>query len=394
MFENLKALPPDAILRLIAEHREDPRENKIDLGVGVYRDEHGVTPVMAAVKAAERWLVEHQATKTYLGSAGDPRFNEAMQALLFGAAAAGEGRLATLQTPGGSGSLRVAAGLILRARPNASIWASEPTWANHVPLLGGAGISLQSYPYYDAENNSIRFAEMLEALQAAPRGDLVLLHGCCHNPTGMDLDRAQWEDVARVVVERDLIPFIDIAYQGLADGIEEDAVAPRLFLGRVPEMVVAASCSKNFGLYRDRVGSLSLLSDSVETAVKVRSQAMNVVRTMYSMPPDHGAAVVGRILDDRQLRAEWLAEVDAVRARLKEMRGLLAAALRDQAPARDFSHIERANGMFSYLGISTAEVERLKKEFGIYMVDSSRINVAGITRANVGYLAESIAAVL
>ena len=394
LFENLKALPPDAILRLIAEHRDDPRDDKIDLGVGVYRDEHGNTPVMTAVKKAERWLVEAQASKAYLGSGGDPQFNIEMQSLIFGAAGTGKERLTTLQTPGGSGSLRVAAGLILRARPNASVWASDPTWANHVPLLGGAGISLQSYPYYDADSNSIRFAEMLETLQAAPKGDIVLLHGCCHNPTGMDLDEAQWQDVAGVVIERELIPFIDIAYQGLANGVDEDALVPRIFLDRVPEMIVAASCSKNFGLYRDRVGSLSLLSDSVETAVKVRSQAMNIVRTMYSMPPDHGAAVVSHILADDALRAEWLDEVDAMRIRLKEMRALLGAALRDRSPGHDFSHIERANGMFSFLGVTAGQVERLKKDYGVYMVDSSRINVAGITRENVDHLADAIAAVL
>lgn len=394
LFENLNALPPDAILRLIAEHRDDPRDNKIDLGVGVYRDEHGNTPVMSAVKKAERWLVENQASKTYLGSGGDPQFNVEIQSLIFGVSEAGNERMTTLQTPGGSGSLRVAAGLILRARPDASVWASEPTWANHVPLLGGAGIALQAYPYYDADSNSMRFDQMLETLQAAPKGDIVLLHGCCHNPTGMDLDARQWQDVARVVEERDLIPFIDIAYQGLADGLDEDAFAPRHFVGRVPEMLVAASCSKNFGLYRDRVGSLSLLSDSAATAVKVRSQAMNIVRTMYSMPPDHGAACVRHILAEDGLRAEWEAEVGAVRRRLKEMRVLLAAALRDKSPDHDFSHIERANGMFSFLGISTAQVEQLKKGYGVYMVDSSRINVAGITRGNVEYLAESIAAVL
>jgi aspartate/tyrosine/aromatic aminotransferase len=235
---------------------------------------------------------------------------------------------------------------------------------------------------------------MLETLQSAPRGDIVLLHGCCHNPTGMDLDTEQWREVARVVCERELIPFIDIAYQGLANGIDEDAFAPRLFVGRVPELIVSASCSKNFGLYRDRVGSLSLLSDSAGTATKVRTQAMNIVRTMYSMPPDHGAAVVRLILANDGLRAEWSAEVDAVRQRLKAMRRLLTAALLERAPDHDFSHIERANGMFSFLGSSAAQVEQLKKDYGVYMVDSSRINVAGITRGNVEYLAESIAAVL
>jgi aspartate/tyrosine/aromatic aminotransferase len=394
LFENLKTLPPDAILKLINEHRDDPREMKIDLGVGVFRDESGRTPVLGSVKKAERWLIDEQSTKTYLGSGGDPHFCAAMQALIFGERSADNDRLTTLQTPGGSGSLRVAAGLILRARPDASVWASDPTWANHVPLLGGAGISLQAYPYYDAERKVIRFEQMLETLNAAPRGDIVLLHGCCHNPTGMDLGRDQWEELAGVVADRGLLPFIDIAYQGFAEGLDDDAFAPRFFLDRVPEMIVSASCSKNFGLYRERVGTLSILSDSSATAARVRSQAMNIVRTMYSMPPDHGAAVVGRILTDAKLREEWLAELEGMRNRLKEMRALLAAALREKAAGSDFSHIERANGMFSFLGVTAAQVERLKSDFGVYMVDSSRVNVAGITRGNVGYLAASIAAVL
>jgi aspartate aminotransferase len=394
LFENLKALPPDAILKLINEHRDDPRDNKVDLGVGVYRDEEGRTPILETVKKAERWLVAGQSTKAYLGSGGDPRFNAAMQDLIFGAESTANNRLTTLQTPGGSGSLRVAAGLILRARPDASVWASDPTWANHVPLLGGAGITLQTYPYYDSERNSVRFEQMLETLAGAPRGDIVLLHGCCHNPTGMDLAREQWEELATVMTERNLLPFIDIAYQGFAESLDADAFAPRHFVSRFPEMLVSASCSKNFGLYRERVGTLSILADSAATVSRVHSQAMNIVRTMYSMPPDHGAAIVGRILGEPQLRKEWQVEVDSMRSRLKGMRTLLSEALREKAVGRDFSHLERANGMFSFLGVSPAQVERLKKDFGVYMVDSSRINVAGITRGNVEYLAESIAAVL
>jgi aspartate/tyrosine/aromatic aminotransferase len=393
VFENLKALPPDAILRLIAEHQNDPRETKVDLGVGVYRDEHGRTPVLDAVKKAEQRLVDQQSTKSYLGSGGEPLFNNAMQTLMFGADAIGE-RITMVQTPGGSGALRVAAGLILRARPDVPVWASDPTWANHIPLLGGAGITLKSYPYYDGGSRSIRFAEMLDTLNAIPAGDIVLLHGCCHNPTGMDLDTGQWREVADVIASRSLLPFIDLAYQGFADGLEEDAFPLRLFLERVPEMIVSSSCSKNFGLYRDRVGSLALVAaDAAATAV-VRSQVFNIVRTMYSMPPDHGAAVVASILTDVELRAVWLAELTAMRNRLRETREWLCAALRDKAPAHDFSHIERGKGMFSFLGVSAGQVQRLKAEFGVYMVDSSRINVAGITRGNVAYLAESIAAVL
>jgi aspartate/tyrosine/aromatic aminotransferase len=317
-----------------------------------------------------------------------------MQALMFGSSATGSERIATIQTPGGSGSLRVAAGLILRARSDVPVWTSEPTWANHVPLLGGAGVKLKSYPYYDENNRSIRFAEMIDTLNRIPAGDIVLLHGCCHNPTGMDLDRAQWREVAQVIASRKLLPFIDLAYQGFADGLEEDAFPLRMFFEQVPEMIVSSSCSKNFGLYRDRVGSLTLVAAGATATGIVRSQVFNIVRTMYSMPPDHGAAVVASILTDAELRAGWLAELTAMRDRLRETRELLCAALRDKAPAHDFSHIERGKGMFSFLGVSSEQVQRLKGEFGVYMVDSSRINVAGITRGNVEYLAESIAAVL
>lgn len=394
MFEKLEALPADAILRLIAEYTEDPRQEKIDLGVGVYRDAGGETPVLASVKEAERRLVATQATKAYIGSGGNPAFNRAMQALVFGEAGDGSDRLVTLQTPGGSGSLRVAAGLILRARPDVRVWASDPTWANHVPLLGGAGVRLEKYPYYRAGEAAVRFDEMLDALKRVPEGDIVLLHGCCHNPTGMDLTPEQWRETAAVIASRRLVPFVDVAYQGFADGLEEDAFPVRHLVEQVPEVIVSASCSKNFGLYRERVGTLSMLSADAATSAIVRSQALNVVRTMYSMPPDHGAAIVACILDDPELRSEWLKELAGMRDRLREMRALLAEALADTAPGHDFSHIVRARGMFSFLGIAPAQVERLKREFGIYMVDSSRINVAGVTRANVEYLARSIAQVL
>ncbi|MGH8192818.1 MAG: aromatic amino acid transaminase [Woeseiaceae bacterium] len=394
MFQNLNPLPADAILRLIAEQKDDPRDDKIDLGVGVYRDANGHTPILETVKQAERRLIDAQTSKTYLGSGGNPAFNEAMQSMIFGGAGDGSNRITTLQTPGGSGSLRVAAGLILRARPEATVWASDPTWANHVPLLGGAGIRLEKYPYYEAEGKTVRFAEMLDTLQRMPQGDIVLLHGCCHNPTGMDLTTEQWREVAGVIAKRGLLPFIDIAYQGFAEGLEEDTFPVRHLFDRVPEMIVSSSCSKNFGLYRDRVGSLSVVSADAATAATIRSQAFNIVRTLYSMPPDHGAAIVNCILRDDELRAAWLAELAGMRKRLQAMRALLRAALKEQAPGQDFSHLERGRGMFSFLGVSPAQVERLKSEFGVYMVDSSRINVAGITPANVGRLAAAIAAVL
>ncbi len=394
MFETLNALPPDAILVLVGEHQDDPRDKKIDLGIGVYRDASGQTPILDVVKKAERHVVDTQATKTYLGSGGNHGFNEAIQALIFGESAVGEDRITTFQTPGGSGSLRVAADLIMRAKPGSTMWASDPTWANHVPLLGSAGLELKSYPYYDAKKKIICIDEMLNTLNSIPDGDLVLLHGCCHNPTGMDLSRDQWQSVADVVVERGLIPYIDIAYQGFADGLEEDAYPVRLLFEKVPEMIVSSSCSKNFALYRDRVGSLSVISRDGKTTAALRTQALNIVRTMYSMPPDHGAAVVSHILNDPDLRKEWLGELRGMRERLKEMRALLGAALRDSAPDHDFSHIERANGMFCFVGISPEQVDRLKSDAGVYIVNSSRINIAGITKDNVEHLAKSIATVL
>jgi aspartate/tyrosine/aromatic aminotransferase len=394
LFENLKAQPADAILRLIGEYQNDTRPQKIDLGVGVYRNEKGETPILASVKKAEKMILQEQDTKTYLGSGGDPVFNELMQGLIFGEKNASDERVVTLHTPGGSGALCVAAGLIMRARRDVTLWVPDPTWANHVPLLGGAGLALKTYPYYDAESKTVRFDDMLQTLSSVAAGDLVLLHGCCHNPTGMDLDRKQWRQLAGLISERRLVPFVDIAYLGFAEGLEQDAWPVRLLFEAVPEMIVAASCSKNFALYRDRIGSLSIVGRDREARDILRSQAHNIVRTMYSMPPDHGAAIVRRILANAALRKEWVGEVDAMRGRLKSMRSLLVDALAVSAKGYDFSHINRANGLFSFLGISEAQVDRLKRDYGVYMVGSSRINVAGITGDNVAYLAESIAAVL
>lgn len=393
MFESLQPVPADAILGLIAEHKNDPRPEKIDLGVGVYRTEEGVTPVLDVVKLAEQMLLESQDSKSYIGTAGAADFNAAMQALNFGAAG-GTDRLTTIQTPGGSGSLRVAASLLLRARPGASVWVSDPSWANHVPLLGGAGLNLKSYPYYDGSKHIIRIDEMLETLRKVPVGDVVLLHACCHNPSGLDPSEEQWKAITGLIVERELIPFIDMAYQGFATDLDTDAFAVRHMVERVPEMIVSSSCSKNFGLYRDRVGTLSLLAADSKTAAIVNSQVNNVVRTIYSVPPDHGAAVVSIILNNEELRSAWMSELTVMRERLRDMRVLLTAALERTAPDHDFSHLLRATGMFCFLGISPDQVARLKKDFGVYMVDSSRINIAGVTPANVSYLADSIAATL
>jgi len=393
LFESLQAVSADAILGLIAEHKNDSRPEKVDLGVGVYRTEAGQTPVLEVVKKAEQIMVDTQDSKAYIGTAGAADFNAAMQALIFGDAAPVD-RLATIQTPGGSGSLRVAAGMILRASPDTSVWASEPTWANHAPLLGGAGLKLKPYPYYDTEKHVIKIDEMLAALASVPSGDVVLLHACCHNPSGLDPSQGEWRAITDVIVERSLVPLIDMAYQGFAENLDEDAFLVRHMAERVDEMIVATSCSKNFGLYRDRVGTLSFLAKDTASRDVVNSQVNNLVRTIYSVPPDHGAAVVSLILNDGELRNAWVIELDEMRERLRDMKFLLNDALIEQAADHDFSHLVRATGMFCFLGITAEQVARLKKDFGVYMVDSSRINVAGITPQNVSYLAASIAATL
>ena len=393
MFESLQAASADAILGLIAEHRNDSRPEKVDLGVGVYRTEAGQTPVLDVVKKAEQILVDTQDSKAYIGTAGAADFNAAMQALTFGDAAQVD-RMTTIQAPGGSGSLRVAAGMIMRASPEASVWASEPTWANHGPLIGGAGLKLKPYPYYDTENHVIKIDEMLATLSSAPAGDVVLLHACCHNPSGLDPSQEEWRAITDIIIERSLVPFLDMAYQGFASSLDEDAFPVRHMAGRVEEMMVATSCSKNFGLYRDRVGTLSFLARDTASRDIVDSQVNNLVRTIYSVPPDHGAAVVSLILNDDELRGAWVAELDEMRERIRDMKVLLHDTLVEKVPDHDFSHLVRAAGMFCFLGITVEQIARLKQDFGVYMVNSSRINVAGITPQNVDYLATSIAATL
>lgn len=389
----MQAAPADAILGLITAHKDDPRPDKVDLGVGVFRTAEGETPVLEVVKKAEQRLVDTQDSKAYIGTAGDPNFNAAMQQLTFAESADAE-RISTIQAPGGSGSLRVAASLILRANPDANVWVSDPTWANHIPLLGGAGLNLEPYPYYDTSDHVILIDQMLDALSKIPAGDLVLLHACCHNPSGLDPSEDEWQAIADVIVERELVPFVDMAYQGFATSLDDDAFVVRHLADRVPEMIVSNSCSKNFGLYRDRVGTLSVLAADEASRDIVHSQVNNVVRTIYSVPPDHGAVVVSTILNDPELKAAWRVELAEMRGRLREMRVLLNDALREKAPQHDFSHLVRAKGMFCFLGISEDQVNRLKKEYGVYMVGSSRINTAGITAHNVNYLADAIAATL
>lgn len=393
MFESLQALPADALLRLIDEHKNDPRPEKVDLGVGVYKNTRGETPILDVVKQAEREILESQPSKAYLGTAGRAAFNTAMQTLVFGDAAA-DHRLLTVQTPGGSGALRLAADLIIRANKQVTLWVPDVTWSNHTPLLGGAGLQLKSYSYYDNEAHSFRFDAMLEALHDIPRHDIVLLHACCHNPTGVDPTDDQWRAIIDVLAQRGLIPMFDIAYQGFSKDIVSDAFSIRYAAQAVDELLVTSSCSKNFGLYRERTGALSVLAKDNATRKIVSSQVSMAARTLYSMPPDHGAAIVAKILTNDKLRQAWDSERDAMRDRISAMSSLLFDALSKAAPEANFEHLIRSKGMFCYLGINAEQVDQLKKDYGIYMADTSRINVAGITQNNVDYLASAIAAVM
>ena len=396
MFETLKPLPPDAILGIMTLFRADTHPGKIDLSVGVYQDEKGRTPVLESVKRAERAIIEAQDTKTYVAIAGNAGFNRGVEELLYGKdhPALKSGRVATVQTPGGSGGLSVAGHLIARAKPDARVYLSDPSWPNHFPLLKLSGLTLDSYPYYRYAEHRVDFEALTAKLESAKAGELVLIHGCCHNPCGADLSKEQWQALAELCERRGLVPFIDIAYQGLAEGLEEDAYGLRLMAERLPEVVVVSSCSKNLGLYRERVGAASFVCTDREQTKLALANASNVARGIYSMPPDHGAAIVARILHDPELRALWVEELGAMRERLNGLRQLLVEKLAERRTPMDFSFIAQERGMFSFLGISKEQVVRLREEFHVYMVESSRVNVAGINHSNVDYVADSIAAVL
>jgi aspartate aminotransferase len=396
MFDTLPQLPNDPILGLSIAYQQDENPNKVDLGVGVYKDDAGNTPIMAAVKAAERLRLERETSKAYTNPEGYPGANTAVTRLAFGDGYPAElgDRVRTIQTPGGCGALRVAAELIQRARPGAAVWVSTPTWANHVPLLGNAGLQLREYPYYNYETHRIDFAAMLDTLKRVPRGDLVLLHACCHNPSGSDLSREQWQQVAELAGERGFVPFLDMAYQGFGEGLEEDAYGVRLMARTQPELVLACSFSKNFGLYRERAGALSMVLADRARADAVHSQLLNVTRGLYSMPPSHGAAVVDLILHSPELTGQWQSELTQMRARIQGLREQLVQALDARQAGRDFSFIARERGMFSFLGLSSAQVQQLRQDFSIYMTDNSRINVAGLSTEKLAYTADAVAAVL
>ena len=390
MFEQLTPIAQDKILQLIALYRDDPRPDKIDLGVGVYKDASGLTPVMRAVKAAERQLWEAETTKTYTTLAGDPAFGAAMVDLILGAGFAS--RAAAIATPGGTGAIRQALELIRMAKPAAKVWLSHPTWPNHPSIIKYLGMQMAEYRYFDTATGGVDFDGLLADLGRVAAGDVVLLHGCCHNPTGANLTDAQWEQLAALLAQRGAVPFVDLAYQGFGDGLAADAAATRLIAGAFPEVLIAASCSKNFGIYRERTGVLIALTQPARTDV-MQGNLNFLNRQNYSFPPDHGARLVTMILGDASLRADWMRELEELRQNMLSLRQGLADSLRSATNSDRFDFVARHRGMFSRLGLSEAEVLRLRQDFGIYMVGDSRINIAGLNAASVPILARAIAQV-
>lgn len=388
--------PPDAILGLNEAFQNDPNPHKINLSVGVYKDAEGNTPIMHSVKQAEERLLREEKTKDYLGIGGGAAYTKAVQQLIFPAGhdVVSSGRAATVQTPGGTAALRVAADFFAKILPNAKIWLSDPTWPNHPSIFQASGREVRTYPYFNAAANDLDFPKMIAALRGIPAGDVVLLHGCCHNPTGVDPTPAQWEEIAGVIAERKLLPLVDFAYQGLADGISEDAAGMQKLLSPGAELFIASSFSKNFGLYNERVGALTAVCASQDSALSVLSQLKTCIRANYSNPPAHGAAIVSTILGDHGLRADWDADVRRIRDRINGMRKLFVDTLAKVGVERDFSFISRQRGMFSYSGLNPEQVKKLRDEHAIYIVGSGRINVAGMTEKNMEPLCKGIAAVL
>ncbi|SMX26710.1 Aromatic-amino-acid aminotransferase [Pelagimonas phthalicica] len=389
MFETLTEQPADKILQLMQMYREDPREGKIDLGVGVYKDATGKTPVMRAIKAAEKKLWEEQDSKAYTGLAGDPAFADAMINLVLSDSVARE-NIAAVATPGGTGAVRQAFELARLAKSDVRVFVSDPTWPNHVSILKYLGIEVVTYRYFDGETRGVNFEGMVEDLAKAGPGDIVLLHGCCHNPTGANLNLTQWQEVVDLLNKTGSVPMIDIAYQGFGDGLEEDAAAVRLVASSVPECLIAASCSKNFGVYRERTGLLmSIAADASKTKLNQGTLAF-LNRQNYSFPPDHGARVVTMVLNDPALRADWQAELEEVRTSMLGLREQLASELQRLSGSDRFGFIAQHRGMFSRLGASAELVQKLREDHAIYMVGDSRLNIAGLNKTSVPILAEAI----
>jgi aspartate aminotransferase len=396
MLERLERLPTDPILGLMGMFRADTDPRKVDLGVGVYRNDVGETPILSCVRHAEQTVLSRQATKSYVAPVGNAGFNLAMAKIVLGEGhpALAADRVRSIQAPGGCGALRLGAELFRSAQPDTVVHVSTPTWANHVPLLSGCGLKLERYPYYDPATGGVNFEAMLSTLDRLPARSAVLLHASCHNPTGADLSESQWRELLALFKRRSLLPFIDIAYQGLGTGIAEDAFGIRLFCAELPEVAVAVSCSKNFGLYRERTGCLHVISESPAAGDAILSHLVRIARSIYSMPPDHGAAIVLEILSDATYREQWVEELGAMRKRMTGLRQELVKQLARSCPERDFSFIARQRGMFSFLGVDVPQVHALRERHHVYMTDDSRINVAGLCTDNLEYFAQAVAQVL
>lgn len=394
MFESVARVPGDAILGLIQQFKNDPNPTKVDLGVGVYKDVEGNTPILRAVKAAEQQLVDGEQTKTYIGSHGDAHYGEHILRMVLGADSkvlAGDRATAT-QAPGGTGALRLAMDFVAR-QLGKSLWLPEPTWPNHIALAKAAGLDIQRYPYVDADNR-LDFDAMLAKLKTIPAGDVVLLHACCHNPTGFDPSRRQWRQILEVVKANGLLPLVDFAYQGFGDGLDDDAYSVRLLADNLDEMLVTQSCSKNFGLYRERTGCFIAIAKDAEAMTDVRSQLAVIARANYSNPPAHGAAVVTTILDSDELRGMWKEELGQMRDRINGVRRKFVDGLRPYGLGERFAFVAEQRGMFSYTGLNPAQVEQLRDRHSIYMVGSGRANVAGLSDGNIDYVCKAIAEVV
>jgi aromatic-amino-acid transaminase len=391
-FDAIGRVPGDPILGLMEAYAQDSNPRKFDLGVGVYKDAQGLTPIPEAVKIAEARLVESQDTKTYIGGHGNPLFGKVINELVLGADSKliAEQRAGATQTPGGTGALRLAADFIAQCLPGKGVWLSNPTWPIHETIFAAAGVKVSHYPYVGSDNR-LDVEAMLAVLNEVPKGDVVLLHACCHNPTGFDLNHDDWRRVLDVVRRRNLLPLIDFAYQGFGDGLEQDAWSTRLFAAEVPELLITSSCSKNFGLYRDRTGALIVCAKSADKLIDIRSQLANIARNLWSTPPDHGAAVVATILADPELKARWADEVEAMRLRIAQLRSGLVEALEPHGLRERFAHIGVQRGMFSYTGLSPEQVKQLREHHSVYMVSSGRANVAGIDATRLALLAQAIA---
>ncbi len=396
IFAHIEAAPADPILGLTEAFKADPRTEKVNLGVGIYKDESGQTPILASVKKAEAILLEQESSKSYLGIEGVNLYNTGVQTLLFGqnSQLIADKRLATAQAPGGTGALRVAAEFLVAHGQSKTIWVSNPTWANHKNIFETAGLSVKEYGYYDAASHNLDFESMLASLETAQAGDIVLLHGCCHNPTGIDLNAAQWETVGQLCAEKSLLPLFDFAYQGFGEGVEEDAAGIRMVAAKVPELLVANSFSKNFGLYNERIGAVTLMGENQESVTRAFSQVKKTIRANYSNPPAHGALIVSTILHSDELTAIWLDELKEMRERIAKMRTLFVETLKAEGVEQDFSFIAQQNGMFSFSGLTKEQVTRLKEDHGVYIVGSGRISVAGMTLENMPVICKAIAAVL